>query len=171
MPGADDPPRRHARQGLDAQRLGLVVRGLPRRAPAAGRVREDAARCRSTASTTRTSATTRSGWLARFGNPYDASLFDDDGRVGIDFGVYGVPETFVIDKQRRDPHEAHRPADARGAARQDRAAAEEARCLSTRRRLRSLRRALAAARSRRRSPRGAQGGRARWPPTRRSRRA
>ena len=39
------------------------------------------------------------GWLARFGNPYDASLFDDDGRVGIDFGVYGVPETFIIDKQ------------------------------------------------------------------------
>jgi len=37
-------------------------------------------------------------WLARFGNPYDASLFDNDGRVGIDFGVYGVPETFVIDK-------------------------------------------------------------------------
>lgn len=39
------------------------------------------------------------GWLARFGDPYDASLFDADGRVGIDFGVYGVPETFVIDKQ------------------------------------------------------------------------
>ena len=39
------------------------------------------------------------GWLARFGDPYDASLFDQDGRVGIDFGVYGVPETFVIDKQ------------------------------------------------------------------------
>lgn len=38
------------------------------------------------------------GWLARFGNPYDLSLFDGDGRVGIDFGVYGVPETFVIDK-------------------------------------------------------------------------
>ena len=37
-------------------------------------------------------------WLARFGNPYDASLHDLDGRVGIDFGVYGVPETFVIDK-------------------------------------------------------------------------
>ena len=36
-------------------------------------------------------------WLARFGNPYDASLVDADGRVGIDFGVYGVPETFVID--------------------------------------------------------------------------
>lgn len=38
-------------------------------------------------------------WLARFGNPYDASLFDSDGRVGIDWGVYGVPETFLIDKQ------------------------------------------------------------------------
>ena len=37
-------------------------------------------------------------WLARFGNPYDASLHDLDGRVGIDFGVYGVPETFVIDQ-------------------------------------------------------------------------
>jgi len=37
-------------------------------------------------------------WLAERGNPYDASLFDGDGRVGIDFGVYGVPETFVIDK-------------------------------------------------------------------------
>lgn len=37
-------------------------------------------------------------WLARHGNPYDAALFDGDGRIGIDFGVYGVPETFVIDK-------------------------------------------------------------------------
>ena len=38
-------------------------------------------------------------WLARFGNPYHASLFDQDGRVGIDWGVYGVPETFVVDRQ------------------------------------------------------------------------
>ena len=38
-------------------------------------------------------------WLAERGNPYDASLFDESGRVGIDFGVYGVPETFVIDKR------------------------------------------------------------------------
>jgi cytochrome c biogenesis protein CcmG/thiol:disulfide interchange protein DsbE len=36
-------------------------------------------------------------WLARFGNPYAASLQDPDGRAGLDFGVYGVPETFVID--------------------------------------------------------------------------
>ncbi len=39
-----------------------------------------------------------SAWLARFGNPYASSLFDGEGRVGIDFGVYGVPETFIIDK-------------------------------------------------------------------------
>ena len=38
-------------------------------------------------------------WLADFGNPYAASLSDLDGRVGIDFGVYGVPETFIIDRQ------------------------------------------------------------------------
>lgn len=40
-----------------------------------------------------------SKWLARFGNPYDLSVSDLDGRVGINFGVYGVPETFLIDKQ------------------------------------------------------------------------
>jgi cytochrome c biogenesis protein CcmG/thiol:disulfide interchange protein DsbE len=38
-------------------------------------------------------------WLVNFGNPYTRSLSDIDGLVGIDFGVYGVPETFVIDKQ------------------------------------------------------------------------
>jgi cytochrome c biogenesis protein CcmG, thiol:disulfide interchange protein DsbE len=33
------------------------------------------------------------------GNPYDTIIVDADGRVGIDWGVYGVPETFVVDKQ------------------------------------------------------------------------
>ena len=37
-------------------------------------------------------------WLARFGNPYRLSAYDRDGRIGIDYGVYGVPETYVIDK-------------------------------------------------------------------------
>jgi cytochrome c biogenesis protein CcmG/thiol:disulfide interchange protein DsbE len=37
-------------------------------------------------------------WLSRFGNPYDLAIVDRDGRIGIEFGVYGVPETFVIDK-------------------------------------------------------------------------
>lgn len=38
-------------------------------------------------------------WLDQHGNPYRASLMDGEGRVGIEFGVYGVPETFVIDKR------------------------------------------------------------------------
>ena len=38
-------------------------------------------------------------WLAKFGDPYQQSLSDAEGLVGIDFGVYGVPETFVIDKE------------------------------------------------------------------------
>jgi cytochrome c biogenesis protein CcmG/thiol:disulfide interchange protein DsbE len=37
-------------------------------------------------------------WLAQNGDPYTASIVDRDGRVGIDYGVYGVPETFVIDR-------------------------------------------------------------------------
>ena len=37
-------------------------------------------------------------WLAQHGNPYTASIVDSDGKVGIDYGVYGVPETFLIDK-------------------------------------------------------------------------
>ena len=39
------------------------------------------------------------GLLQKSGNPYVLSVSDTDGRVGIDYGVYGVPETFVIDKQ------------------------------------------------------------------------
>lgn len=38
-------------------------------------------------------------WLASHGDPYTLSVLDIDGRVGIDFGVYGVPETFLIDAQ------------------------------------------------------------------------
>lgn len=37
--------------------------------------------------------------LANEGNPYEVNLVDANGRVGIDWGVYGVPETFVVDKQ------------------------------------------------------------------------
>jgi cytochrome c biogenesis protein CcmG/thiol:disulfide interchange protein DsbE len=36
--------------------------------------------------------------LKQFGDPYVASAVDADGRVGIDYGVYGVPETYVIDQ-------------------------------------------------------------------------
>ena len=37
-------------------------------------------------------------WLARNGDPYRLSVFDTSGRIGIDYGVYGVPETYVIDR-------------------------------------------------------------------------
>ncbi len=38
-------------------------------------------------------------WLRVYGNPYIANAFDGDGRIGIDWGVYGTPETFLIDPQ------------------------------------------------------------------------
>jgi cytochrome c biogenesis protein CcmG/thiol:disulfide interchange protein DsbE len=38
------------------------------------------------------------GVIKRTGNPYDVIAFDADGRVGIDYGVYGVPESYLIDK-------------------------------------------------------------------------
>jgi len=38
-------------------------------------------------------------WLKQLGDPYTASMMDIKGDIGIDWGVYGVPETFVIDKQ------------------------------------------------------------------------
>lgn len=38
-------------------------------------------------------------WLQAGGDPYVLSVSDMDGRIGIDYGVYGVPETYVIDKQ------------------------------------------------------------------------
>jgi cytochrome c biogenesis protein CcmG/thiol:disulfide interchange protein DsbE len=37
-------------------------------------------------------------WLNEHGDPYMLSAFDQDGRVGIDYGVYGVPESFLIDR-------------------------------------------------------------------------
>ncbi|NOR39892.1 MAG: DsbE family thiol:disulfide interchange protein [Gammaproteobacteria bacterium] len=38
-------------------------------------------------------------WLLQLGDPYVANAFDADGRAGIDWGVYGAPETFVMDRQ------------------------------------------------------------------------
>ena len=38
-------------------------------------------------------------WLTRYGDPYRLSVVDSEGKVGIDYGVYGVPETYVIDKR------------------------------------------------------------------------
>jgi cytochrome c biogenesis protein CcmG/thiol:disulfide interchange protein DsbE len=38
-------------------------------------------------------------WLDQFGNPYQEVMKDVDGRIAIDWGVYGAPETFLIDRQ------------------------------------------------------------------------
>jgi len=38
-------------------------------------------------------------WLQQFGNPYQTIIADEDGHAGIDFGVYGAPETFLVDAQ------------------------------------------------------------------------
>lgn len=40
-------------------------------------------------------------WLDQLGDPYTRTGVDRDGRVGIDWGVYGVPETFVVDRNGR----------------------------------------------------------------------
>ena len=40
-------------------------------------------------------------FLAELGNPYDAIGVDENGRTGIDWGVYGVPETFVVGRDGR----------------------------------------------------------------------
>jgi len=44
-------------------------------------------------------ASEASQYLKNYGNPYTANAFDETGRVGIEWGVYGAPETFLIDKK------------------------------------------------------------------------
>lgn len=38
-------------------------------------------------------------WIAELGNPYDDIVVDETGRLGLDLGVFGLPETYVVDKQ------------------------------------------------------------------------
>jgi cytochrome c biogenesis protein CcmG/thiol:disulfide interchange protein DsbE len=42
-------------------------------------------------------------WLEQLGNPYQAVAFDNDGRTAIDWGVYGAPETFLVELKRESP--------------------------------------------------------------------
>jgi cytochrome c biogenesis protein CcmG/thiol:disulfide interchange protein DsbE len=50
-------------------------------------------------------------WLERLGNPYKISISDIDGMAGLDWGVYGVPETFIIDKKGIVRHKQTGPVD------------------------------------------------------------
>lgn len=52
-------------------------------------------------------------WLAKHGNPYQLSVVDPEGKIGLDWGVYGVPETFVIDKKGMIRHKHIGPVDAK----------------------------------------------------------
>ena len=56
--------------------------------------------------------TSAQAWLQRLGDPYVASAFDDEGRVAIDLGVYGAPETFLIDGNGTVVHKHIGPLDA-----------------------------------------------------------
>ena len=38
-------------------------------------------------------------WLQKEGNPYQLTIFDQYGHFGMDYGVYGIPETFILDKE------------------------------------------------------------------------
>jgi len=42
-------------------------------------------------------ASAATAWLKQFGNPYETILFDEEGRAALDWGIYGAPETFLID--------------------------------------------------------------------------
>ena len=84
------------RAGAD-QLLRLLVRAVPGRASVADARWPSAITCRSTASTTRTSRRTRRSCWRSSAIRIGGIGLDRDGRVGLDFGVYGVPETYVLD--------------------------------------------------------------------------
>jgi cytochrome c biogenesis protein CcmG/thiol:disulfide interchange protein DsbE len=50
-------------------------------------------------------------WLRQFGNPYTLSALDLEGKAGIDWGVYGVPETFIMGKDGLIKHKHIGPVD------------------------------------------------------------
>lgn len=55
-------------------------------------------------------------WLRKHGNPYDLVLLDIQGGTGIDWGVYGVPETFVMNAENTIKHKVIGPVDAQFAS-------------------------------------------------------
>ena len=65
-------------------------------------------------------------WLKRNGDPYQLSVYDAAGRIGIDYGVYGVPETYVIDQRGVIRYKHIGPLTPRGRAEEAAAAGEGA---------------------------------------------
>ena len=90
------------RPALGAQRLGHLVRRLPRRASTCCSTSRGRTWCRWSGSTGTTRTRRRIDWLAAARQSLHAWWrVDRDGRTAIDFGVYGAPETFFIDADGR----------------------------------------------------------------------
>ena len=87
-------------RGDRAQRLGVVVRALPRRGAAAAQARRRQAHPRGRHQPGDQPDNARR-FLGRYGNPFVAIGVDPNGRASIEWGVYGVPETFVIGRDGR----------------------------------------------------------------------
>ena len=88
-------------RGHHRQCLGLVVRAVPAGAPAAAAPLPARPRARGRHRPTRTTPKNAKGFLEELGNPFAAIGMDEKGRAAIDWGVYGVPETFIVDGKGR----------------------------------------------------------------------
>ena len=75
--------------------MGVVVRALPRRGAAAARAADDK-RFQIVGINYKDVADNARRFLGRYGNPFVAVGADANGRAAIEWGVYGVPETFVV---------------------------------------------------------------------------
>ena len=96
---------------VPAQRLGHLVRGVPRRARDAAADASSRARCRSSASTGRTRTRRRRPGSRSSATPTSVVAVDRDGRAAIDWGVYGAPETFLVNPAGHRRLQARRRAD------------------------------------------------------------
>ena len=86
-------------QGQRRQRLGLVVHAVPRRGAAVDPARPRQAAADRSASTTRTLPITRGAFSAATAIPIGIVGVDGNGRAAIEWGVYGVPETFIVGRE------------------------------------------------------------------------
>ena len=128
--GADDHARGNARQGLDAERLGLVVRAVPRGAPAAGRLRASASCVPIYGLNYKDTRPAGMGWLAQLRQPVRRLAVRQRRPRRHRLRRLRRARDLRHRQAGRDPPQADRPAHARGAAHEDRAAAEGTQCLS-----------------------------------------
>ena len=102
MPGVSNADLR--RQSDAGECLGLVVRALCRRGAVPGALSKDK-RIQLVGINYKDAPDNARRFLNRYGNPFVGTGQDESGRAGIDWGVYGVPETFVVG---RDGHIAYK---------------------------------------------------------------